>query len=206
MGRGRLIVVSGPSGVGKSTLLRDLFAAVPGLAFSVSHTTRAPRAKEVHGEHYHFVDEEQFRRLVSEDRFLEWAEVHGRLYGTARESVEVHQAQGLDVVLDVDVQGARSVKQAAPDALFVMVAPPSWQALKQRLGGRGTESAEQLQRRLSVAREELRCYHLYDYVVINGDLEAACDALRAIVTAGRHSLQAQRPLLEGLLEQADERP
>ena len=172
--RGRLVVLAGPSGVGKSSVVAGLRAAVPGLLFSVSATTRDPRAGEVDGRDYHFVGGAGFDELVARGELLEWAEIHGGLHrsGTPRAPVEEALAAGRPVLVEVDLQGARAVKAAMPEAVTVFVAPPSLEELARRLRGRGTETDVQFQRRLETAREELASRHEFDVVVVNDDVQA----------------------------------
>jgi len=179
-----LFVVSAPSGAGKTTLLRRVVAIDPVLAFSVSHTTRAPRPGEVDGREYHFVSREDFLALRARAGLLEWAEVHGNLYGTSRAVVEATLAAGRDVVLDIDVQGARQVRSLLP-AVLIFIAPPSYAELARRLRGRGTEDQATVALRLANAREELRAAPDYDYLVVNDNLEEAALQLRAVVLAER---------------------
>lgn len=185
-GPGLLFVVSAPSGAGKSTLLARVMPALPGLGFSVSHTTRAPRPGEVSGRDYHFVGREEFVALRERtpSGFLEWAEVHGNLYGTSRAEVEGLLAAGRDVVLDIDVQGARQLRGLLP-AVFIFIAPPSLEELSRRLRHRGTEAEETVRLRLANAREELQAAGEYDYLVVNETLDEAAAQLRAIVLAER---------------------
>jgi len=186
MSRGNLFVISAPSGAGKSTLLKKLLAAVPNLAFSVSHTTRAPRPGESNGQDYHFVDRSTFEAMRTEQAFLEWAEVHGNLYGTSRAAIEAQQAQGIDVFLDIDVQGAKQLRDGGhPGAIFLFIAPPSLAELERRLRGRGTDSEETVQLRLNNARREMEDADRYDYLVINDQLDEAVEVLRAVVIAER---------------------
>ncbi len=179
--RGDVFIVSGPSGAGKGTLVRALLDRVPGLWLSVSATTREPRPGEVEGVHYHFLAREEFDRLVAGDGFLEWAEVHGNRYGTLRSKVEERVAAGQDVILEIDPQGAGQVKRALPSAVLVFIEPPSFEELRRRLIGRGSETPEQIERRLCAAVEELKIAGTYDYVVINDDVERATDELAHIV-------------------------
>ncbi len=183
---GMLLVLSAPSGCGKTTILKRVMAGLPGLVFSVSHTTRPPRPGEQDGRDYHFVDRAAF--VAIRDRqpsgFLEWAEVHGNLYGTSREEVSRLRAQGLDVVLDIDVQGAARVRRDW-DPVTVFIAPPSLAELERRLRGRGTEAEETIALRLANARREMAAADDYQYLVVNDDLDVAVDALRAIIVAER---------------------
>ena len=186
MSRGNLFVISAPSGAGKSTILKKLLAAVPNLSFSVSHTTRSPRPGESNGREYHFVDRTAFEGMRADQAFLEWAEVHGNLYGTSRAAIEAQQAQGIDVFLDIDVQGAKQLRDCGlPGVVFLFIAPPSWAELERRLRGRGTDPEETVQLRLSNARREMEDADRYDYLVINDRLDEAVEVLRAVVIAER---------------------
>jgi guanylate kinase len=183
---GTLFVISAPSGAGKTTLLKRIMAEVPKLGFSVSHTTRPPRPGERNGVDYHFVSREEFLAMRDKGAFLEWAEVHTNLYGTSKQAVAEKLATGVDVFLDIDVQGARQIKEAHDlGALFLFVAPPSWQELEKRLSGRGTEAAETVQIRLANARKEMAEAHWYDYLIVNDDLDAASAMLKAVILAER---------------------
>jgi guanylate kinase len=182
---GGLLVVSAPSGAGKSTLIAHLMQALPGLAFSVSWTTRRPRPGEVDGIAYHFTDETAFRRKVENRELLEWADVHGHLYGTGRAETEAAVAAGIDVVLDIDVQGAAQVRAARLAATFVFIMPPSWETLVARLTARATEDRAALEWRLASARSELPRWREFDHLIVNDDLAAAQADLVAIVRAAR---------------------
>ncbi|MGD9496345.1 MAG: guanylate kinase [Armatimonadota bacterium] len=204
-GRGILLVVAGPSGVGKGTLISGLRQRHPDIEWSVSCTTRAPRAGEVDGRDYHFVSADEFRRMVREGELLEWAVVHGTdRYGTPRAPVEDVLRRGGAVVLEIDYQGARSVRQAMPEAVLVFVAPPSIEALLERLARRNTESQDALQRRLRSARTEFQHMGMFSYLIVNDDLAAAIDALEAIYRAERQRLHRadwrglQRALLQDM--------
>lgn len=186
MNRGNLFVISAPSGAGKSTILKKLLTSLPNLAFSVSHTTRTPRPGESNGREYHFVDRPAFEEMRNKQAFLEWAEVHGNLYGTNREAIEAQQAQGIDVFLDIDVQGARQLRDCGhPGAVFLFIAPPSLAELEKRLRGRGTDPEETVQLRLNNARREMEDADRYDYLVINDRLDEAVEVLRSVIIAER---------------------
>ncbi len=182
---GRVVVLSGPSAVGKSTLVRCLRERVPNLHFSVSATTRAPRPGEVDGVDYHFVSSDRFQHLIDEGALLEWAEIHGGLHrsGTVAGPVRDAVAAGRPVLIEVDLAGARTVKQAMPEAITVFLAPPSWEALEARLIGRGTETPEVIARRLTTARAELAAQRDFDHVVVNSQLETACSELVSLLVA-----------------------
>lgn len=182
---GTLFVVSAPSGAGKTTLVARLIAHDPQVRLSVSYTTRPPRPGEIDGVHYHFVTPAAFQRLVAEGAFLEWAEVHGNCYGTARAWVEQELAAGRDVLLEIDWQGARQVKAHFPALVSIFILPPSFAELEARLRRRGTDSEAVIAQRLANAREELSHAPEFDYAIINDQLDAAAAALQAIVTAER---------------------
>jgi len=171
--RGRLIVVSGPSGAGKSTLILEALEAVPQLGYSVSATTRGARPGEVHGEHYHFLSREEFERWIGEGKFLEWAEYSGSLYGTLEEQVEELLEAGRSVILEIELYGARQVRQKRPEAVMVFVRAPSLEETRRRLTGRATETAEALETRLATAVGEVAARDEFDFEVVNGDREQA---------------------------------
>ncbi len=181
--RGMILVVSAPSGAGKTTLTRRLLKTFPDLSLSVSYTTRPARAHEVQGQDYCFVSEEEFLRLQSSGAFAEWARVHGFLYGTPRAPLEAALATGRDIVLDIDVQGARQIRKIYPEAVLVFVLPPSWEELERRLRLRRTETEEAIEGRLLRAREEARELPHYDYWLINDELDRAVKVLESIVRA-----------------------
>ncbi|MDX1648505.1 MAG: guanylate kinase [Myxococcota bacterium] len=183
--RGIPFVVSAPSGTGKTTVCRALVERDPGIEFSVSHTTRPMRAGERDRVDYHFVSPETFRRLVEAGAFVEHAEYAGHGYGTSAAALEEPLAQGRDLLLEVEVQGAAQLRERRPDAVFVFLLPPSLEVLEQRLRGRGTDSDDAVNLRLAAAQRELRAVSGFDYVVVNEDLEEAIEALRAIVDAER---------------------
>ncbi len=196
-GRGILLVVAGPSGVGKGTLIRGLRQRQPQVRFSVSCTTREPRPGETDGEDYHFVSHEEFARMRRDGELLEWAVVHDNSYGTPRVPVEQALQAGHDMVLEIDYQGARSVREALPEAVLVFVAPPDVSALLERLGGRNTESSSALARRLRSARTEFKHIGMFDYLIVNDELGPATDALEAIYLAERlRTTRADRKSLQ----------
>lgn len=180
-GSARLTVLSGPSGVGKGTLVRALLERHPELWLSVSATTRPPREGEVEGVHYFFLSAEGFEQQVKEDGFLEWATFAGNHYGTPRAAVEKRLAEGQPVLLEIEVEGARQVRQTFPTGLQIFVAPPSFEELERRIRGRGTEAEEAIQRRLGRAREELAAAPEFDAVLVNGDLKEAGQALERLM-------------------------
>ncbi len=180
-----LFVVTAPSGVGKSTLIARLMQSLPGLAFSVSYTTRPRRAGERDGVEYHFTDEAAFRALVASGGFLEWAEVHGRLYGTGRKETMAALATGADLILDIDVQGAAQVRRSGLAAEFIFILPPSYDVMSARLRARATDAPEVIARRLADAAREAALFDESDYVVVNDDLDEAAADLVAIVRAAR---------------------
>lgn len=196
---GQLFVISAPSGVGKSTLIRNILAECPRLKFSVSCTTRTPRSGEVAGKDYVFLSKEEFLNGIDSGRFLEWARVHGEYYGTDLNPIEKWLKSGNDVLLDIDVQGARLVRCAYPIAQTIFVLPPSLNVLEERLRNRATESEEQLAIRFEAALRELLEAPWYDYVVVNNDLQEATSDLKAILRAGRCHRIIQAPGLKAFL-------
>ncbi len=189
--KGKLIIVSGPSGVGKSTLIEETMKMRDDLCFSTSVTTRSPRPGEVDGEDYFFITPSRFAEMAENNELLEHATYVGNSYGTPRAYVEEKQADGWNVVLDIEVQGAAQVKEKEPDAVSVFVVSPSLEELEKRLTGRGTESPEKIRERLERAREEYKQAHKYQYIIVNGDLHAAAEELSAIITAS-HCLYEDR--------------
>jgi guanylate kinase len=180
-----LVVVSAPSGAGKTSLCEWVVAAVPNLAHSVSFTTRPPRSDERDGRDYHFVDEATFRGMVDRGDFAEWAVVHGHLYGTSQALLQRHFAAGRDVILDIDTQGAAILRREHLDAVFVFVVPPSWALLEERLRRRRSDAEADIQRRLQRAREEVKHYAEYQYVIVNDVFARAAEELKAIILAER---------------------
>lgn len=185
--KGMLLVISGPSGTGKGTLIERLMKEDPTLVFSVSATTRAPRPGEIDGVHYHFVTNERYDELVAENAFVEYANVHGNRYGTLRSEVYERLERGENVVLDIDVQGALNVIASEKEKVSIFILPPSMQELRSRLTGRGTETEEAVERRLHNAVWEISQKDKYQYKVINDDLESCLHTLQAIIEAEKHS-------------------
>lgn len=200
MTAGVLFIVSAPSGAGKTSLLRALVPSDPRLRLSISHTTRPPRPGEQDGVHYHFVDRQRFETMVAAGEFLEHARVFDNLYGTAERSVRDVLERDLDVVLEIDWQGARQVRARFPEAVSVFVVPPSVEALRERLGGRGQDSPEVIERRMRDARSELSHFAEYDYLVVNDLFEAALADLRSLLTAERLRLKRQQVRLGEALD------
>jgi guanylate kinase len=195
-----VLVISAPSGSGKSTLVHELMKRVPGLRFSVSYTTRPPRGLEQNGKDYFFIDRVDFEARVARDEFLEWAEVFGHYYGTHRSELERAAADGCDLVLDIDVQGAQQLKKKLPAAVSIFILAPSRQELEQRLRARSQDSGPVIERRLREAKEEIRNYSQYDYVLVNREVNASVERLAAIVEATRSRREQMereiRPILE----------
>lgn len=189
---GNLYVVAAPSGAGKTTLVRLLLEREAEVQLSISFTTRDPRPGEVNGREYHFVDTAEFRAMIDRHEFLEWAEVHGNFYGTSKKCIADRLAEGHDVLLEIDWQGAQQVRNLFPDAIGIFILPPSMDELTRRLTGRGTDSAAVISRRLAAAQAEMRHVGEFDYVIINDQLDQALDDLRAVVRASRLSFAAQR--------------
>ncbi len=198
--RGCLFVISAPSGSGKTTLVSKLLASFEDLRFSVSYTTRAPRGAERDGVEYHFVTREEFQEKIARGVFLEWAEVHGNLYGTSKPETDRIRLEGHDVLLDVDVQGADQVRNREPEAVTMFVMPPSFQVLEKRLRGRKQDSPEVIEGRLEGARREIDRYRDYHYVLINEDIDETAELLRAIVRAERARPRLLEDRLRPVLE------
>lgn len=184
--RGTLFIVSAPSGAGKTTILKRIIVQMEGLAFSVSHTTRKPRSGEQNHIDYHFVDENTFIGMREKQAFIEWAEVHANLYGTSREEVDSRLTNGVDLILDIDVQGARQIRASTDiKGVFIFIVPPSWEELERRLLGRKTDSPESIELRCGMARQEMADIDLYDYVILNDEIDQAAETLRSIIIAQR---------------------
>lgn len=198
--RGILFVVSSPSGGGKGTLIQRVLKQVPNLSYSVSYTTRAPRNGEVEGREYFFVTPEKFEAMAAADEFLEWAHVHGKLYGTSGHQVSREVFEGRDIILEVDVQGAASVRELVSDSVSIFIMPPSVEILRQRLVARGTDSPEELELRLRHAPAELKHYKTFDYVIINDEVENAAAQLTSIIAAERARRARQASQIKRVVE------
>ena len=181
--KGKTFIISGPSGVGKSTVLKALFEGRDDLYFSVSATTRTPREGEINGVHYHFIEPDEFMQWINDDAFLEYAQYVGNFYGTPKKFVDAAMEEGKDVILDIEVQGATQVYAKRPETVRIFIAPPNWEELERRLTKRGTDSAEKIQPRLLRAKVEMKTAADYDYFVINDTVENAVAELRAIMLA-----------------------
>lgn len=189
--KGLLYIVSAPSGAGKTTLCRQLSGAMPSLSYSISHTTRKPRPGEFEGEHYYFVSEEEFESIKQAGGFVEWANVHGNLYGTSKTELERLFNLGNDVILDIDTQGAMQVRGSGVGGVFISLLPPSMEELERRLRGRDTDDEEVIRRRLGRAVDEIRFIleeKIYDYLIINDNLVSALDVLKSVITAEKNRL------------------
>lgn len=199
-----LLILSSPSGAGKTTLTRKLQDRFPAVRFSVSHTTRKPRANEVDGKDYHFVTRDEFDELVAKDAFVEWAEVHGNCYGTSRAEIERARSEpGVSgMIFDIDYQGARQIRAKIPDVVSVFILPPSMIELERRLKGRASETEESIQRRFRAAIEEIEHYGFFDYLVVNDDLSLAQQTLLGITLAERHRRTRLAPIAEVLIRHA----
>jgi guanylate kinase len=183
--QGLLFVVSAPSGAGKTSLCRAMTDSLDNLTHSISYTTRKPRPGEIDGRDYHFVAEERFQEMRSGGNFAEWAEVHSNLYGTSRRVLDDMVAKGIDVILDIDTQGAKLIKQKYEAAVYIFIMPPSLDILDERLRGRKSDHEEEIRKRMRRAREEIKDYPMYDYLVVNRDFDRALNELRSIITAER---------------------
>lgn len=199
--RGTVFILSAPSGSGKSTLVASLLQKVPNLAFSISFTTRQPRGEERHGREYFFVDESCFERMIADDQFIEYAKVFDHYYGTARAYLEQALAEGKDLILDIDTEGAAQVKSKLPESVSIFIMPPSYDALRARLENRKQDSAETIQKRLAWAgQKEIYRYRNYDFIVINDDLEQSFDNMRSIVVAQRCRRDRMTPRVHSIIQ------
>lgn len=202
MKKGLLVVVSSPSGGGKGTILKSLFARNENLRMSVSATTRAPRAGEEHGVHYYFIGKDEFKQNIERGAMLEYAEYCGNFYGTPKAPIQAWLDAGHDVVLEIEVQGGRQIKAAAPDCVSLFILPPSLEVLEKRLRGRGTETDEVIVKRLEAAREEIRCVEDYDYAVINDTVEQAVLEIESILAAEKLRVSRDNKIAERILNHA----
>jgi len=199
-GQGILFVISAPSGAGKTTLLGKVMEQVAGLSFSVSHTTREPRSSERDGKDYYFVSLETFQKMIEEEEFIEWAEVLGNYYGTVLRNLQKLDSGGIDILLDIDTQGARKIKEKTKSAVFIFLLPPSPETLRERLLRRGLDSSETIERRLANAWREMKEAIWYDYVIVNEEVEEAVEQLKAIILAER-SRKHRTSILQEKLKQ-----
>lgn len=201
MSRGLLIVISGPSGVGKNTVIDHLFQRQPDLKYSVSATTRTPRPNEIDGQHYFFLTETEFQKKISNGEFLEWAKVYGHYYGTPKQYVQQLLESGQDLVLDIEVQGAVQVKRSLPEAVLIFLAPPSLTELKKRLLGRNTEPEAELNKRLQYIETEFQSVSQYDYLIINQEIDLTCEQIECIIQAEKYKVNRQgTALLDNILK------
>ena len=197
---GLLFVVSAPSGAGKTTLCRALTDSLENLTHSISYTTRKPRPGEIDGRDYYFVTEERFRNMVQAGDFAEWAQVHSNLYGTSRRVLNEMRAEGTDVILDIDTQGAGQIKEKCHDALFIFIMPPSLEILEERLRNRKSDNEDEINKRMRRARDEIRDYTMYDYIIVNRDFERALTELRSVVLAERcRTRLVEKAWIQGML-------
>lgn len=183
--RGHLYIFSGPSGVGKGTVRAEVLANTENMSYSVSCTTRAPRNGDIEGKDYYFISKDEFLRLINQDAFLEWADVHGNYYGTRRDTVENALASGRDIMLEIDVQGALQIKEKMPEAITVFLMPPSLEELERRLRGRATENEESIKLRLENAKKEIACEPKYDHTIINDSVADAVEEFKKLINSYR---------------------
>ncbi len=197
--KGNLFIITSPSGGGKGTLIRKILPTLENLSYSVSYTTREKRPGEIHGKHYFFISISEFKKLIAEEEFLEYAVVHGNFYGTSKTQVERETNQGNDIILEIDVQGAENVQRAMPEAIGIFILPPSFEILSKRLTERETENQQDLNIRLTNAKKEVREVFEFDFMVINDEVEKASDKLRAIILAERQKTNRQTDPIQDIL-------
>ncbi|MBP1608172.1 MAG: guanylate kinase [Acidobacteria bacterium] len=198
--RGCLFIVSGPSGSGKTVMASAVLKSLPNLKFSVSYTTRAPRGREHDGVEYHFVSKERFESLIRGNALIEWAQVYGNYYGTEEKSIDDLLGQGLDVLLDIDIQGAATIRSKRPDAVSVFIMPPSYQVLRERLESRKLDKKYVIEQRLRISCEEITRYKDFDYLIINDELSRSTDELRAIIVSSRCRMERRSESARRVLE------
>jgi len=203
---GDIFVITAPSGTGKTTLVRLLLSSLPNLVFSISYTTRSPRPNEVHGKDYFFVTKEEFEKMITAGEMIEWAEVYGNYYGTSARFLQETIEKGKDILLDIDIQGAKQVKQRFPQAVLIFLLPPSLEELERRLKKRATDAIEVIQKRLAEARTEIAAAKEFDYIVVNDILEKALEELKAIVLATKAKAEKRWRCVRRLLEKQSEFP
>ena len=197
---GLLFIISAPSGAGKTSLCKKVVKFFPNLYHSVSYTTRLPRPGEKDGEDYLFVSKDKFQEMIDDGRFVEWAEIHGNRYGTTIDSLKEYQHKGIDIILDIDGQGGRQLKNEYPDGIYIFILPPSRKDLEERLRLRSTDSDEDIEKRLKNAKEELQYIYDYDYIVVNSDLEEAVSTLKSIIIAEKCRRDRVLPFVKGLFQ------
>ena len=197
---GLLFIISAPSGAGKTSLCKKVVKFFPNLYHSVSYTTRLPRPGEKDGEDYRFVSKDKFQEMIDDGRFVEWAEIHGNRYGTTIDLLKEYRHKGIDIILDIDGQGGRQLKNEYPDGIYVFILPPSRKDLEERLRLRSTDSNEDIEKRLKNAKEELQYIYDYDYIVVNSDLEEAVSTLKSIIIAEKCRRDRVLPFVKGLFQ------
>ena len=197
---GQLFVISAPSGAGKSTILMAVRQRVPGLGYSISHTTRKPRGNERNGIDYHFVDDGTFTKMTDEGAFVEWAKVYDNFYGTSSSGLQNLTASGLDVLMDVDIQGGRNIKKRFPDSVLIFLLPPSLEELERRLRKRGTDDEPVIESRMEMAADDIKNCVWYDYIIVNDKLETAIDEAQSIIVSERCLTERQLPGIKRLFD------
>lgn len=197
---GQLFVISAPSGTGKSTVAMAVRQRVPGLGYSISHTTRKPRGNERNGIDYHFVDDETFTKMIDEGAFVEWAKVYDNFYGTSSSDLQDLTASGLDVLMDVDIQGGRNIKKRFPDSVLIFLLPPSLEELERRLRKRGTDDEPVIESRMEIAADDIKNCVWYDYIIVNDKLETAIDETQSIIVSERCLTERQLPGIRKLFD------
>ncbi|MEE1026896.1 MAG: guanylate kinase [Acutalibacteraceae bacterium] len=202
MSRGNIYIISGPSGSGKDTILKEVLKIRSDVFFSISHITRNMRVGEVEGEKYHFISREEFEEQLAKNAFLEYNEYSGNYYGTPKAPIEEHLAKGDDVVIECDVNGASALRDILPDVISVFIMPPSFEVLRKRLEGRGTETTEQVERRMNEALNEIRRAVEYDYIVVNDDLESAVEDFLTVLNCNKLLLKNQKHIIDEVLKNA----